>query len=1632
MDITQSSLANRAQFIQNFDKWIEESRPQDHQQEFRSFVREYLLRFPLGEWEGRHITDLYGLSFGLYHHLKHGKNQGVSLSVFNPSLDEHGWQCGRTIIFIQQPDMPFLVDSVRIALNRREIPIYLIKSTVLNVDRRAEGMSISLSTGEPLTEDAVKSATKEALMYIEVSLQPNDSELYAIHQDLLNVLADVAVVVSDHQRILQHLEAVRDNLDSTQQQREEVEFSNWLMHRHFAFLGYRDYDLITHNNRPALQEDTNARLGVFKRAEIDNAIIYRENFSPGMQDFYASADAICFSKAATHSSVHRSAYPDYVVFKKYDTNGNVTGEVRFLGLFTYEVLTLSPLEIPILRTKVQKVINRSGLDPNSHDGRSLRRTVENYPRAELFLTDTETLHNNIMSIVEINERHLVRLIARCDAFGNFITCNVFVPRDIYSTSIRQKIQDILSDTFDSNDFDFNTFFSESNLVRAQFIYRVTDSNHRDFDLEALEERVVDVTRNWSANLRTALIESFGESNGIRYFNLFKNGFTPSYQEHFDTRYAVQDIKLLETLKNTDEVAMNFYQPIGVETNTMRFRVLHLHNALILSDIIPILENLGLKVIGENPFQIYKHDGSCVWLHDFQLNLGIRVSIDVHAVKNLFEQAFAAVWSKRTESDSFNKLVLGAKLHWREVSLLRAYAGYMKQTGFNADQNFIAETLSNHTEITRNLLAVYKSYFDPRLNTDSKGNEREGRIGLKIVESLDDVANLNEDRVLRRFLELIEGTLRTNYFQSVDGQPKDYIVFKFSPRDIVDIPEPRPLYEIYVYSPRVEGVHLRGGKVARGGLRWSDRLQDYRTEVLGLVKAQHVKNAVIVPHGAKGGFVAKHPPAEGGRDAILGEGIACYQLFIRGLLDVTDNLVEGSIVPPKQVVRRDDDDPYLVVAADKGTATFSDIANKISLDYNHWLGDAFASGGSQGYDHKGMGITAKGAWVSVQRHFREMGKNIQQQAFTVIGIGDMAGDVFGNGMLLSEHICLQAAFNHLHLFIDPTPNATASFIERKRLFETPRTSWADYNAELISEGGGIYERSVKYITLTPQMKSSFSIDADRLTPTELIHSILKAPVDLIWNGGIGTYIKSKTESHNDVGDKANDTLRVNGEELRCKVFGEGGNLGMTQLGRIEFCLNGGACNTDFIDNAAGVDCSDHEVNIKILLDEKVASGDLTAKQRNTLLSEMTSQVSDLVLQNNYRQTQAISIAQFQSAARSTEYRRFISFLESTERLNRALEFIPTDEQIVERQGHGKYLSRPELSVLISYAKVMMKEELINSNIADDDYIAQSIESAFPQKIVERYHAELYGHRLRKEIVGTQVANDLINNLGITVGHRLLETTGASSAEIARAYIVSRDVFDFENFQRYIKSLDHQVAASLQAELMGNMIRRVRRGTRWFLRNRRTTLNPETDVAFFKQGLNIVYRVTAEIVSGDSRAEWLARSRYYEENSVPEEWSLKLAMPDNLFSGLGVIESARVANADITVVTEVFFELLDRLDLNWFATLLSEVKVDSYWQALARESYIDDLEAHIRQLTVSLVRLKTSESSVTESVSSIDTIVNTWFSANELLIVRWKKMITEVQSSPGTDYAMFAVALRELLDLVVATEHYVSTQYDVSNE
>ncbi|MDX1299138.1 MAG: NAD-glutamate dehydrogenase, partial [Pseudomonas sp.] len=1107
-----------------------------------------------------------------------------------------------------------------------------------------------------------------------------------------------------------------------------------------------------------------------------------------------------------------------------------------------------------------------------------------------------------------------------------------------------------------------------------------------------------------------IVESLGEAQGTEVLSEYPDGFPAGYRERFAPHSAVVDMQHLLSLNAERQLVMSFYQPLAQGEQQLHCKLYHADTPLPLSDVLPILENLGLRVLGEFPYKLRRADGREFWIHDFAFTYAEGLDVDIQQLNDTLQDAFVNIVGCAAENDGFNRLVLMAAMPWRDVALLRAYARYLKQIRLGFDLSYIAGTLVNHSNIAKELVRLFKTrfYLARKLTADDL-EDKQQKLEQAILAALDNVAVLNEDRILRRYLDLIKATLRTNFYQAdAAGQNKAYFSFKLNPRAIPDIPRPTPKFEIFVYSPRVEGVHLRFGDVARGGLRWSDREEDFRTEVLGLVKAQQVKNAVIVPMGAKGGFVPRRLPLGGSRDDVLAEGIACYRIFISGLLDITDNLKEGVVVPPQNVVRHDGDDPYLVVAADKGTATFSDIANGIAADYGFWLDDAFASGGSAGYDHKGMGITAKGAWVSVQRHFRERGIDVQKDNVTVIGIGDMAGDVFGNGLLLSESLQLVAAFNHMHIFIDPNPDAAKSFVERQRLFDLPRSSWTDYDAKLISAGGGIFLRSAKSIPISAQMKERFDISADKLAPNELLNALLKAPVDLLWNGGIGTYVKSSKESHADVGDKANDLLRVDGRELRAKVVGEGGNLGMTQLGRVEYGLNGGKSNTDFIDNAGGVDCSDHEVNIKILLGEIVAAGDMTGKQRNKLMVEMTDAVSGLVLGNNYKQTQALSLAERRARERAGEYKRLMSALETAGKLDRALEFLPTDDELNERAAKGQGLTRPELSVLISYSKIDLKESLLKSLVPDDEYLAREMETAFPPLLAEKFGEPMRRHRLKREIVSTQIANDLVNHMGITFVQRLKESTGMSAANVAGAYVIVRDLFRLPHWWQQIEALDSKVSAELQLQLMDELIRLGRRATRWFLRNRRNDLDAARDVAHFAPRIEALVGCLDELLEGPAREQWLARFQGYVEAGVPEELARVVAGTSHLYTLLPIIEASDVTGQEPARVAAAYFSIGGSLELSWYLQQISSLPVENNWQALAREAFRDDLDWQQRAITVSVLQMA-------EGPADIEERVGVWLDQHHRLVDRWKVMLGELRAATNTDYAMYAVANRELMDL-----------------
>ncbi|TEA59332.1 NAD-glutamate dehydrogenase [Pseudomonas sp. CH235] len=1583
------------------------------------FAEQFFGIISLDELTQRRLSDLAGCTLSAWRLLERFDHAQPQVRVYNPDYERHGWQSTHTAVEVLHHDLPFLVDSVRTELNRRGYSIHTLQTTVLSVRRGSKGELLEIlpkgTTGEGVLH--------ESLMYLEIDRCANAAELNVLSKELEQVLGEVRVAVSDFEPMKAKVQEILTKLDNSafavdaDEKTEIKSFLEWLVGNHFTFLGYEEFTVVDQADGGHIEYDQNSFLGLTKmlRTGLTNEDRHIEDYAV---KYLREPTLLSFAKAAHPSRVHRPAYPDYVSIREIDADGKVIKEHRFMGLYTSSVYGESVRVIPFIRRKVEEIERRSGFQAKAHLGKELAQVLEVLPRDDLFQTPVDELFSTVMSIVQIQERNKIRVFLRKDPYGRFCYCLAYVPRDIYSTEVRQKIQQVLMERLKASDCEFWTFFSESVLARVQLILRVDPKNRIDIDPLQLENEVIQACRSWQDDYAALTVETFGEANGTNVLADFPKGFPAGYRERFAAHSAVVDMQHLLNLSEKKPLAMSFYQPLASGPRELHCKLYHADTPLALSDVLPILENLGLRVLGEFPYRLRHTNGREFWIHDFAFTAAEGLDLDIQQLNDTLQDAFVHIVRGDAENDAFNRLVLTAGLPWRDVALLRAYARYLKQIRLGFDLGYIASTLNNHTDIARELTRLFKTrfYLARKLGSDDL-DDKQQRLEQAILTALDDVQVLNEDRILRRYLDLIKATLRTNFYQTdANGQNKSYFSFKFNPHLIPELPKPVPKFEIFVYSPRVEGVHLRFGNVARGGLRWSDREEDFRTEVLGLVKAQQVKNSVIVPVGAKGGFLPRRLPLGGSRDEIAAEGIACYRIFISGLLDITDNLKDGKLVPPANVVRHDDDDPYLVVAADKGTATFSDIANGIAIDYGFWLGDAFASGGSAGYDHKKMGITAKGAWVGVQRHFRERGINVQEDSITVVGVGDMAGDVFGNGLLMSDKLQLVAAFNHMHIFIDPNPDPATSFAERQRMFDLPRSAWTDYDTSIMSEGGGIFSRSAKSIAISPQMKERFDIQADKLTPTELLNALLKAPVDLLWNGGIGTYVKASTESHADVGDKANDALRVNGNELRCKVVGEGGNLGMTQLGRVEFGLNGGGSNTDFIDNAGGVDCSDHEVNIKILLNEVVQAGDMTDKQRNQLLASMTDEVGGLVLGNNYKQTQALSLAARRAYARIAEYKRLMSDLEGRGKLDRAIEFLPTEEQLAERVAEGHGLTRPELSVLISYSKIDLKEQLLGSLVPDDDYLTRDMETAFPPTLVSKFSEAMRRHRLKREIVSTQIANDLVNHMGITFVQRLKESTGMTPANVAGAYVIVRDIFHLPHWFRQIEALDYQVSADVQLELMDELMRLGRRATRWFLRARRNEQNAARDVAHFGPHLKELGLKLDELLSGEIRENWQERYQAYVAAGVPELLARMVAGTTHLYTLLPIIEAADVTGQDPAEVAKAYFAVGSALDITWYISQISALPVENNWQALAREAFRDDVDWQQRAITIAVLQAGGGD-------SDVETRLALWMKQNDAMIERWRAMLVEIRAASGTDYAMYAVANRELNDVALSGQAVV---------
>lgn len=1554
----------------------------------------------------RNESDLYGAVVSLWQHVVETKQDEISVQVFNPTLSRHGWQSTHTIVEIVVPDSPFLVDSTKMALNRLELNCHFMLHGPTRVERDSKNKIVELNSGK---------GGYQSLFHIEVDRLNEKAEMKALKEELISVLIDTGLVVSDWKPMSAKLEQVTKQVEkqakhiglSEEHLEESLQFLRWLGDHNFTFMGYKEYDLVDIDGETVLQPTEEKGLGLFA-AERRVRTVKLSEFAESAQAEATKPYLLILTKGHAASRIHRPAYTDYIGIKKFDKNGKVIGEHRFTGLYTSVVYNQSVSSIPLVGQKVDRILAASGYRAGSYAYKALLNIMENFPRDELLQAREDELLEVGTGVVQMQDRDLVRLFVRKDPFGRFFSCMVYVTKERYNTELRRQTQRLLKQYCHSEqDVEFTTYFSESSLARTHYIVRV-DNNNINIDVKEIEHNLMEASSTWDDRLKSAIIASFGESRGVPISKEFKRAFPSSYKSDVMPGTAVADIERLNALSDDNKLGMLFYRPQEEASNSkvVHLKLYHRDEPIHLSDVMPMLENLGLRVVGESPYEIRKANGTVYWILDFSMLHHSETRIDLREARDRFQQAFAAIWKGELESDGFNRLVLGAGLNGREVTILRSYARYMRQVGFPFSQSYIEDTLNSHTELAKGLVALFNKRFDPKFKGSKKG---QADLIAKLTEQLDHVESLDDDRIIRRYMEMISATLRTNYFQKDRrDQPKPWLSLKLRPSEIPEIPAPVPAFEIFVYAPDIEGVHLRGGKVARGGLRWSDRQEDFRTEILGLVKAQQVKNTVIVPVGAKGGFVCKRQHLMSGRDEIFAEGQRCYQRFIRALLDVSDNIVEGEVLPPPNVVRHDEDDAYLVVAADKGTATFSDLANFVSQEYNFWLGDAFASGGSNGYDHKAMGITAKGGWESVKRHFREMGINCQTTDFTAVGIGDMAGDVFGNGMLLSKHIRLQAAFNHMHIFIDPNPDSAKSWKERDRLFNLPRSSWEDYNTKLISKGGGIFSRRSKSITLTPEIQKMLGTRKSSVAPNDLIKMILKMEVDLLWNGGIGTYIKAADETDVDVGDRANDVLRINGNEVKAKVIGEGGNLGVTQKGRIEYALIGGRVNTDFVDNVGGVDCSDNEVNIKIFLNGLVSNGDMTVKQRNEILEKMEDEVGEIVLDDAYCQAESISVSELLGVSLVKEQIRFIHHLEKAGHLDRALEYIPDDETLLEREKRGLAFTRPELSVLVAYGKMVLKEELVCDEIASDDYHKQLLVKYFPEELRRNYIHHAENHPLKAEIVATALANQMVNEMGCNFVTRLQEETGASVASVAKAYSAARDIYDFEQILKEIRKLDNVAGTTAQYELMFYVRRTLRRLSRWLIRNRPTHSSVSDLINEFKQDVIAVRSGLDQFLVPEEVKEHNDLAQSWIDQGVGKDLANHVARLSSLNSALDISSVAKESGRSIQGAAELYFTLGDRIMLHWFLKQINAQGVDNNWQALARAAFREDLDWQQRQLTAQVLGCGCATDDF-EPVKALDS----WIETNEASLQRWENILNGFKVGTVHEFAKFSVALRELM-------------------
>ncbi|OFW99552.1 MAG: hypothetical protein A3E78_00135 [Alphaproteobacteria bacterium RIFCSPHIGHO2_12_FULL_63_12] len=1591
--------------------------------EFANYV-EQLVRFATGE--DRYWDEPASLLARAIEAWKAGEKRKRGTPSINFRLHKGAeWRETRLVLEIATDDMPFIVDSVTAALADAGKPVSFFVNAVVNVTRDSKGYRVPEGEGKTVAE---------SMVHAEMDPPVDEGEIAALDAEIRGVLADVATSVADFEAMRARMKAALEQLERAKPKgvdketlAESVDFLRKLWESKFTFLGLRRYKFARKGAKQTFTRDDDGDLGILKdsaRRVLKTTFSDEGELSPSVIAFMESNEPLIITKANVRSTVHRRVHLDYIGVKTYDDAGKVTGEERFVGLLTSDMYNRPASDIPILRVKERKAVEAAGFRSGGHNSKALVHILETFPRDEMFQSDIATLCETALGILRLYKRPRTKLFLRRDRFDRFISALVYVPRDRFSSAVREQIGETLAKSFDGYIAAFNPHFGDAALVRVHFIVAIAPGAPEGPGVAELTRRMREITRNWSDGLLDAMREAHEGASPLGLFKRWEYAFDAAYRERLSPAEALDDIAIIEGMGD-ERLALRAFRRPGGKESEINIKLYCRNNPYRLSDLFPPIEHLGLNVVQESGFEIRPGEGDALfYIQDFLTEDRAGRAIDASGVKKLLEETLGAVIDGRTEDDRFNALVVCAGLNWREAWYLRAAAKYLMQAGIPFSQSYIEETLSKHPEISRALLSVFHARFNPAgpAKKESRIIELDAAVA-RVKSLLEGVQSLDEDRIVRRYLNLILSTVRTNYYQrAADGGFKPYISFKIVSAGIDDLPEPRPYREIFMSGPKVDGVHLRFGAVARGGLRWSDRREDYRTEVLGLVKAQRVKNAVIVPTGSKGGFYPKHLPTGGDRNAIFEEGRAAYMQFIRSLLDITDNIVGGKTITPPNVVRWDDNDPYLVVAADKGTATFSDTANGISAEYEFWLGDAFASGGSAGYDHKVMGITARGAWEAVKRHFREIGKDIQKEPFTVAGVGDMSGDVFGNGMLLSEQIRLVAAFDHRDIFIDPNPDAAKSFAERKRMFDLPRSSWADYDRKLISKGGGVFSRSAKSIPLSAEMKALLEIGADSATPQEIMKAILKLPVELFWLGGIGTYFKAPQEENSRVGDRANDAIRITSDEMRMQVVGEGANLGMTQAGRIAFALKGGRLNTDAIDNSAGVDSSDHEVNIKILLSGAIENGELKAASRNALLKKMTEDVAQHVLAHNYDQTRALSLMQATTAQDIDAYARFMSALESEGRLDRVVEGLPDDKGVAARKTQGLGFTRPELAVLLAYAKMHIFETLLETKAPDDPALARELNFYFPDE-THKFVKAIEKHRLKREIIATRVSNEIVDTCGATFVNQLMEVSGAGVADIALSYESARRILDLRNFGAAVDGLDNKAPAALQTDLYNTAVDLLAEQVNKIVSdveasNALAKRGVAGLVEQYKEPIQALKKALPDILPPSAAQGLTTRIAYWKGRGAPSAIADQAALMPALEFAFDIVNLSREIKWSSGAVGGLFFAIGHRFQVEQARAAARASMPGGHFDRLAVRRLIDELSQRQGALTKSIAAFAKAEPKG-PAKDWLDPMFADWRAKHGVAVERYEKFAAELDIGAGMSVGKLSLMSTKLADLVERT-------------